>query len=85
VLGISVGVAEGKNLAEVVLQVALSINVERPATIMEGTNRLVHITADNILMHYCQIMDGGAGSSRRIPELWEGRAADRIAGIITEA
>jgi UDP-N-acetylglucosamine 2-epimerase (non-hydrolysing) len=59
-------------------------NTERPVTITEGTNRLVHITADNILMHYRQIRDGGLCSSRRTPELWDGRAAERIAGIISE-
>ena len=60
-------------------------STERPVTITEGTNRLVHITADNILMHYHQIMDGGASNNHSIPELWDGRAAQRIAGIITEA
>ncbi len=60
-------------------------STERPVTITEGTNRLVHITADNILMHYRRIMDGGVSSTHSIPKLWDGRAAERIAGIITEA
>ena len=46
-------------------------NTERPVTIAEGTNRLVHAT--------------NADSYRaRIPKLWDGRAAERIVRIITE-
>jgi UDP-N-acetylglucosamine 2-epimerase (non-hydrolysing) len=65
--------------------ITLRESTERPVTITEGTNRLVHITADNILTHYRQIIDGGISSTHSIPKLWDGRAAGRIAGIITEA
>jgi len=60
-------------------------NTERPVTITEGTNRLVHITTGDILYNYRQIRDGGTGSSGGIPKLWDGRAAERIARIIGEA
>ncbi len=60
-------------------------NTERPVTITEGTNRLVHVTAADILANYRKIRDGGANNSHSIPQLWDGRAAERIAGIITEA
>jgi UDP-N-acetylglucosamine 2-epimerase (non-hydrolysing) len=34
-------------------------NTERPVTITEGTNRLVHVTAEDILKNYRQIKDCG--------------------------
>ncbi|MHC4216433.1 MAG: hypothetical protein ACYSWP_24035 [Planctomycetota bacterium] len=45
----------------------------------------MHITADNILPHYRQIMDGSVSRTHNIPKLSDGRAVGRIAGIITEA
>ena len=61
-------------------------NTERPVTITEGTNRLVHIETTDILRHYREIMDGGIGNSEgRVPELWDGHAAQRIAQIIAQA
>jgi UDP-N-acetylglucosamine 2-epimerase (non-hydrolysing) len=56
-------------------------NTERPVTITEGTNRLVHVTAEDILRNYRQIMDRGP-RYRKIPKLWDGKAAERIAKII---
>jgi UDP-N-acetylglucosamine 2-epimerase (non-hydrolysing) len=60
-------------------------STERPVTITEGTNRLVHVTAGDILANYRKIRDGGAGSGHSIPRLWDGKAAQRIAGIIAES
>jgi len=60
-------------------------NTERPVTITEGTNRLVHVTTEDILHNYREIRDGGVGSGRSIPKLWDGKAAERIARIISEA
>ena len=59
-------------------------NTERPVTITEGTNRLVHVTTEDILHNYHQIRDGNASSVPNIPKLWDGRAAERIARIIAE-
>jgi UDP-N-acetylglucosamine 2-epimerase (non-hydrolysing) len=60
-------------------------NTERPVTITEGTNRLVHITTEDILEKYRMIRGqretNGPG---KVPRLWDGRAAQRIAGIIAE-
>ncbi len=58
-------------------------NTERPVTITEGTNRLVHVSAQNILKHYREIMEGGADNRNRIPKFWDGKAVERIAEIIT--
>ncbi len=57
-------------------------NTERPVTITEGTNRLVHVTAKDILRNYRQIRNGGVDSGHSIPRLWDGKSAQRIAGII---
>ena len=59
-------------------------NTERPVTITEGTNRLVHITSEDILKSYCEIRRGDKDSGSGIPKLWEGKAAERIARVIAE-
>ena len=58
-------------------------NTERPVTITEGTNRLVHVTAEDILRKYRQIMNEGP-KYRKIPKFWDGKAAERIAKIIAD-
>jgi len=60
-------------------------STERPVTITEGTNRLVHATAENIVNNYREISNRGKDSGDRIPKLWDGKAAERIAGIIEKA
>ena len=58
-------------------------NTERPVTITEGTNRLVHITTDDILKHYDEIKNNCQKTNDvKIPNLWDGNAAERIAKII---
>ena len=58
-------------------------NTERPITISEGTNRLVHITTEDVLKNYREIKNQVAGQ-RCIPKYWDGKAAERIAAIISE-
>ena len=60
-------------------------NTERPVTITEGTNRLVHVTAEDILRNYREIRNGGEEVSYSVPKLWDGKAAERIATIIAKA
>jgi UDP-N-acetylglucosamine 2-epimerase (non-hydrolysing) len=57
---------------------------ERPVTITEGTNRLVSITCEDILKKYHEIKKNSQNIRTHIPKLWDGKAAERIAGIITE-
>ena len=59
-------------------------NTERPVTITEGTNRLVHISTEDILRNYNKIKSAGFKAEGRIPKLWDGKAAERIARIIAE-
>ena len=59
-------------------------NTERPVTISDGTNRLVEMTADGIVKAYREIRKAGRGTESRIPKLWDGKAAERIAKTISE-
>lgn len=58
-------------------------NTERPITILQGTNRLVGTRRDSILKGFEAAMkeDGGLG---RVPEKWDGRAAERIVTVIAK-
>lgn len=57
-------------------------NTERPVTCSEGTNRLVHVESGDILRVYAEIRDNGFETAGRVPELWDGRAAERIVEIM---
>lgn len=58
-------------------------NTERPVTITEGTNRLVKRTVPDIVSAFHDGMEGSG--SHRIPELWDGHAAERIVTILEQA
>ncbi len=53
-------------------------NTERPITVEHGTNTLVGSDRAVILKGVNEILAGG-GMCGRIPEFWDGKAADRIA------
>ncbi len=55
---------------------------ERPVTITEGTNRLVPLEKDKIIAEAFSIIKAGIGRPR-IPNLWDGKAAERIVEIIS--
>ena len=57
--------------------VTLRDNTERPCTISEGTNVLGGIRRETILPAFRQIMNRPLEG--RIPRLWDGRSAERIA------
>lgn len=52
-------------------------NTERPITVEQGTNRLVGADRDAILRGVEDIL-AGRGKRGRLPELWDGHAAERI-------
>jgi UDP-N-acetylglucosamine 2-epimerase (non-hydrolysing) len=53
-------------------------NTERPITIEQGTNTLVGTDRYAIRRAVADILAGN-GKKGRIPELWDGHAAERIA------
>jgi UDP-N-acetylglucosamine 2-epimerase (non-hydrolysing) len=57
-------------------------NTERPITISEGTNTLVGADRTAILNGVDEILNG-AGKHGRVPEYWDGRAAERIAADLS--
>jgi len=59
-------------------------NTERPATITDGTNRLVHPAKQDILSAYRYIRANPPPTDRH-PEKWDGHAAERIAEAILAA
>jgi UDP-N-acetylglucosamine 2-epimerase (non-hydrolysing) len=56
-------------------------NTERPITVEMGLNRLVGRDPEAIRREAFAVLDGGA-SVHRVPDLWDGRAAERIADIL---
>lgn len=55
---------------------------ERPVTISQGTNQLVPINPDKLIWEAQNILAGKFVTSGRIPELWDGKAAQRIVPIL---
>jgi UDP-N-acetylglucosamine 2-epimerase (non-hydrolysing) len=53
-------------------------NTERPITVEQGTNTLVGRDREALLRGVDEIL-GGGGKRGRVPERWDGRAAERIA------
>jgi len=58
-------------------------NTERPITVDHGTNTLVGRDRDAILGAVDDILAGG-GKRGRVPELWDGRASERIAAHLAQ-
>jgi UDP-N-acetylglucosamine 2-epimerase (non-hydrolysing) len=58
-------------------------NTERPVTITEGTNELVGTDPPAIVEAALRIMDAGEKPEPRLPELWDGRASERIAAVLS--
>jgi UDP-N-acetylglucosamine 2-epimerase (non-hydrolysing) len=59
----------------------LRANTERPVTCSQGTNRLVGTDPDRIRDAIRELLDGSTQAGR-IPDLWDGQAAGRIADIL---
>ncbi|MBI2135161.1 UDP-N-acetylglucosamine 2-epimerase (non-hydrolyzing) [Candidatus Woesearchaeota archaeon] len=62
--------------------ITLRKNTERPVTFEEGTNTIVSTDKDKIIKKALDILDGKVKFKNKIPELWDGKAAERISMII---
>ncbi|MEW6489946.1 MAG: UDP-N-acetylglucosamine 2-epimerase (non-hydrolyzing) [Thermodesulfobacteriota bacterium] len=59
-------------------------NTERPVTLWEGTNVLVGTDPARIVAEAREVLARG-GKAGRIPEHWDGKAAERIVAALAEA
>jgi UDP-N-acetylglucosamine 2-epimerase (non-hydrolysing) len=58
-------------------------NTERPITVSQGTNTLVGRDVEAIRRGVQEILTG-RGKKGRVPELWDGRAAERIVADLSQ-
>jgi UDP-N-acetylglucosamine 2-epimerase (non-hydrolysing) len=58
-------------------------NTERPITVEQGTNVLVGRDTEKMVRHGVEAITGGRRAAVR-PELWDGRAAERIVSVILQ-
>ncbi|MGB5613292.1 MAG: UDP-N-acetylglucosamine 2-epimerase (non-hydrolyzing) [Sedimenticolaceae bacterium] len=61
--------------------ITLRENTERPVTVSQGTNTIVGTNVKKIRACFDDIMANG-GKAGRVPALWDGHAAERIAEVI---
>jgi len=64
--------------------VTIRENTERPITVSEGTNRLAGIERDRIREAIRDALRIERTGSKPTPEKWDGKAAERIATILSE-
>jgi len=60
----------------------LRANTERPVTISEGTNRLLGSSPESVVPAVNALLDGPAPAPR-CPALWDGKAGERIAAVLS--
>jgi UDP-N-acetylglucosamine 2-epimerase (non-hydrolysing) len=58
-------------------------NTERPITVTDGTNQLIGLDPDRLAVVLDDLL-AGRGPAGRMPELWDGRAAERILTVLQE-
>ena len=65
--------------------ITLRKNTERPITVEQGTNLLVSTDKNKIIEKSMEIIDNEVDIKNTQPELWDGRASERIVKILIEA
>ena len=58
-------------------------NTERPITVELGTNELCGLDVDRVVKRSYAALEGN-GKKGRVPELWDGKTAERIASVISK-
>ena len=58
-------------------------NTERPVTVDIGTNQLIGRDLSKVKVAALDVLSGNIKEGR-VPDLWDGKAAERIAAIIVE-
>ena len=61
--------------------ITLRENTERPITVTQGTNTVVGTDPQRILAAFDDVMTHG-GKAGRVPEMWDGKAAERIVQVL---
>ena len=77
------GIQEETTILEIPC-ITLRRNTERPITIAEGTNTLVGSDPAKIKAQAFDVLDSG-GKKGRMPKLWDGRAAERVAKVLADS
>jgi len=62
--------------------ITLRDNTERPVTVEQGTNLLVSTNKDKIIEKFIDVINNKISIKNKIPELWDGKAAQRIVGVL---
>jgi len=57
-------------------------NTERPITVTEGTNRIVGTDSARVAAALDDVLKSDGRGQHRVPELWDGRSADRILQVL---
>ena len=64
--------------------VTLRNNTERPVTVSQGTNLIISTDKTKILEKSLGVIDGTIKVKNKIPELWDGKAAERIVKVLVD-
>ena len=64
--------------------ITLRKNTERPVTVEQGTNLLVSTDANKVIEESLKSIDNKTKSDGKIPELWDGKAGQRIIKVLIE-
>tara|TARA_Y100000310_G_C20681751_1_gene816393 strand:+ start:498 stop:1583 length:1086 start_codon:yes stop_codon:yes gene_type:complete len=62
--------------------ITLRKNTERPVTVEQGTNLLVSVNKNKVVEKAFEIINNKINVANKIPELWDGKAAERIVNVL---